>query len=243
MTVAIKKQTSSSPHAPSPPPIYWATPSRVIAVQFSRRGKNKPAWLHFFIVLEIVGTSYPKHQFLRKLEVAVFQWMPFNDPFCDCGLNLRAVALCRGRWACSQEACAPFLAFHPVRCLALSSSLSFSFSSYLLYLPSLWMTNLLGLALFLLMLLRGIWGKLGLCGSVAPKLRSEGLQVGLGAHCKWPVDLIGPNVDRADGYLLICRKKSKGIVGLGGCSLVGGNDIRRQRLAVLYLEEVCMILF
>lgn len=144
----------------------------------------------FFVVLEIVRTSYPKHQFLRKLEVAVFQWIPFYDPFCDWGLNLRAVALSRGHWACSQESHALFLAFHPVRCLALSSSLSIWFSSYPLYIPSLWMTNLLGLAAGMCPCRVG--RHLGLFRSVVPKLRSEGLQECLGAHCKWPADLTGP---------------------------------------------------
>lgn len=55
----------------------------------------------------------------------------------------------------------------------------------------------------------GTWCKLGLLGSVVPKLRSEGLQLGLGACCKWPADLLDPSVVRAEGYLLICRGKKR----------------------------------
>lgn len=36
------------------------------------------------------------------------------------------------------------------------------------------------------------WCQPGLCQLVVPKLSSEGLLVGLGAHCKWPVDIMGP---------------------------------------------------
>lgn len=41
----------------------------------------------FFVVLEIVGMSYPKHWFLHKPAGAVFQWTPFYALFCDCGHN------------------------------------------------------------------------------------------------------------------------------------------------------------
>lgn len=36
------------------------------------------------------------------------------------------------------------------------------------------------------------WCQLGLSKLVVPKLSSEGLWVGLGAHSKWPVGILGP---------------------------------------------------
>lgn len=43
-------------------------------------------------MLKVEGTSYPKHKFLHKLEISLFQGILFHDPFFDCGLSLRAVA-------------------------------------------------------------------------------------------------------------------------------------------------------
>lgn len=54
------------------------------------------SWLYFkilfiYLVLEVVGSCYPYHKSLHKLEVSVFQIF-FYDPFFDCRLSLRAVA-------------------------------------------------------------------------------------------------------------------------------------------------------
>lgn len=160
-------------------------------------------------MLEIVGTSYPKHQFLWKLEVAAFQWMLFYDPFCDCSLNLRAVALWRALSLFPRSLCSvPGFPFCPL--------LGIKRITFLLFflIPFTHLTSLndkastpsfdmaaehLGQG--------GIWHQLGLFELVVPKLRSEGLQVGLGAHCKWPVDLVGSKCWH--GWLLFANLQGK----------------------------------
>lgn len=89
--------------------------------------------IYFFLVLEAAGTSYPKHRFLHKLEVSVFQGIVFYDPFFDCRLSLRAVALQRALSLFLRSLCS-VLGFPSS--LLLGSSLSFCSSSYPLHIPS-----------------------------------------------------------------------------------------------------------
>lgn len=133
---------------------------------------------------------------MYKLEVAVFQWIIFfffYDPFSDCGLNLRAVALSffpRSPCSVPDVPSTPLLGIKQLTFLLL-------FLTPFRHLISLndkpLGTGILSLHVAAKHLGQGGVGhQLGLLQSVVPKRRSESLQVGLGAPCKWLVDFIGP---------------------------------------------------
>lgn len=177
---------------------------------------KEQARLYFFRLLEIVETSYPKYQFLLKLEVAVFEWMPFYGPFCDCGLNFKGCDSVQRALSFFLRSLCSVPGFPSSLLLGIKQLTFLLFFFFLIFfihpislndkpvgtgIPSFDVAaEHLGQG--------GTWCKPGLFGSLVPKLRSEGLQLGLGAHCKCSGDLPDPNVVRADGYLLICREKS-----------------------------------
>lgn len=163
-----------------------------------------------------MGSSYPQHKFLHKLEVSVFQMILFYDPFFYCRLSLRAGAPQRALSLFLRSLCS--VPGFPSSLLLGTQQLTFLLFFLIPLTYLIFLITTVGAGILLSMKPQITQGReespgvsWGFSSWWFPSLSSEGLWVGSGAHSKWPEGIMGPRYWL--GWLLFANlqvKKAKG---------------------------------